>query len=72
MKEALVAFDLPIVEGDRLHCLDILISLVKHVLGGVEETDEFKQLKVQMEERYREAFPTRVTQVRNIEPSQPG
>ena len=61
---ALVAFDLPIVEGDRLHCLDILISLVKHVLGGVEDTEEFRQLKSQMEERYREAFPTRVTQVR--------
>lgn len=60
---ALVAFDLPIVEGDRLHCLDILISLVKHVLGGVEETEEFRQLKVQMEERYREAFPNRVAQV---------
>lgn len=60
---ALVAFDLPIVEGDRLHCLDILISLVKHVLGGVEETEEFLQVKAQMEEKYRQTFPTRVTQV---------
>ena len=60
---ALVAFDLPIYEGDRLHCLDILIALVKHVLGGVEETEEFKELKQQMEEKYRETFPTRVQQV---------
>ena len=56
---ALVAFDLSIYEGDRLHCLDILTSLIKHVLGGVEDSDEFRELKVQMEEKHREAFPTR-------------
>ena len=60
---ALVAFDLPIYNGDRLHCLDILTSLVKHVLGGViEDTEEFKDLKLQMEEKYKESFPTRVQQ----------
>ena len=59
---ALVAFDLAIVEGDRIHCLDILIGLVKHVLGGVEDTEEFQQLKLQMEDKYRTAFPTRVNQ----------
>lgn len=57
---ALVSFDLPIVEGDKLHCLDVLVALVKHVLGDVEETAEFAQLKNQMEEKYRETFPTRV------------
>ncbi len=60
---ALVAFDLPIMEGERMHCLDILVALVKHVLGSVEETDEFTQLKDQMEEKYRHTFPTRVAQV---------
>ena len=60
---ALVAFDLPIMQGERLHCLDILISLVKYVLGSVEDSEEFRNLKAQMEEKYREAFPTRVTQV---------
>ena len=59
---ALVAFDLAIYEGDRLHCLDILISLVKHVLGHVEETDEFHMMKRSMEDKFREAFPTRVQQ----------
>lgn len=57
---ALVSFDLPITEGDKLHCLDILISLVRHVLGDVEETTEFQELKQQMESKYRDAFPTRV------------
>ena len=57
---ALVSFDLPIVEGDKLHCLDVLMALVKYVLGTVEESPEFKQLHEQMELRFQEAFPTRV------------
>ena len=57
---ALVSFDLPIVEGDKLHCLDVLMSLVKYVLGNVEETPEFNQLHEQMELRFQAAFPTRV------------
>ena len=59
---ALVAFDLPIYNGDRLHCLDILTALVRNVLGGVEETDEFSEMKGQMDEKYKESFPTRVQQ----------
>lgn len=43
---ALVSFNLPIASGDKIHCLDILHALVKHVLGHVEETDNFKQLQV--------------------------
>ncbi|XP_045110283.1 sodium channel protein 60E-like isoform X5 [Portunus trituberculatus] len=60
---ALVAFDLPIAKGDKIHCLDILHALTKHVLGHVEETEEFKrfppQLKMQMEEKFKKQFPTR-------------
>lgn len=43
---ALVSFNLAISSGNKIHCLDILHSLVKHVLGHVEETDNFKQLQV--------------------------
>lgn len=43
---ALVSFNLPISSGDKIHCLDILHALVKHVLGHVEETDNFKELQV--------------------------
>ncbi|XP_069138424.1 sodium channel protein 1 brain-like isoform X2 [Argopecten irradians] len=57
---ALVACDLPIMEGDKIHCLDVLIALVKNVLGRVEETEEFKELRGQMEEKFEETFPTRV------------
>ena len=57
---ALVAFDLPIVEGDKIHCLDVLIALCKNVLGKVEENKEFKELKSQMEDKFKDTFPTRV------------
>lgn len=50
---ALVSFNLAISSGNKIHCLDILHSLVKHVLGHVEETDNFKQLQV-ISELYKE------------------
>lgn len=43
---ALVSFNLPIAKGNKIHCLDILHALVKHVLGHVEETDNFRQVSV--------------------------
>ncbi|XP_048254003.1 sodium channel protein 1 brain-like isoform X4 [Haliotis rufescens] len=60
---ALVSFDLPIVEGDKLHCLDILMALVKNVLSDVEETAEFREVRNQMEEKFQTVFPSRVNTV---------
>ena len=42
---ALVSFNLPIARGDKIHCLDILHALTKHVLGHVEETEEFHKVQ---------------------------
>lgn len=56
---ALVAFNLPISKGNKIHCLDILHALVKHVLGHVDESDTFKQLQDQMDVKFRKQFPTR-------------
>ncbi|XP_052873705.1 sodium channel protein 60E-like [Anopheles cruzii] len=56
---ALVSFNLPISKGNKIHCLDILHALVKHVLGHVEETDNFKQLQDQMDQKFKKQFPTR-------------
>ncbi|XP_055920467.1 sodium channel protein 60E isoform X2 [Eupeodes corollae] len=56
---ALVSFNLPISKGNKIHCLDILHALVKHVLGHVEETDNFKQLQEQMDVKFKKQFPTR-------------
>lgn len=65
---AVVAFNLPIVEGDRIHCLDVLMALVRRVLHtSEEETPNMSQehknanekLKSQIADKYRAAFPQR-------------
>ncbi|KAK7584284.1 hypothetical protein V9T40_005247 [Parthenolecanium corni] len=56
---ALVSFNLPIARGNKIHCLDILHALVKHVLGHVEETEEFQKLRDQMDDKFKKQFPTR-------------
>ncbi|CAM1295429.1 Uncharacterised protein r2_g457 [Pycnogonum litorale] len=56
---ALVALDVPISEGDRVHCLDILHALTKNVLGDVEENEEFQALQEQMNDRFQKSFPSR-------------
>ncbi|NXD77495.1 SCN5A protein, partial [Halcyon senegalensis] len=55
-KVELIAMDLPVVSGDRIHCLDILFAFTKRVLGdsGVMDT-----LKVQMEEKFMAANPSK-------------
>lgn len=56
---ALVSFNLPIARGEKIHCLDILHALVKHVLGHVDETETFVQLQEQMDQKFKKQFPTR-------------
>ncbi|XP_032676688.1 sodium channel protein 60E isoform X2 [Odontomachus brunneus] len=56
---ALVSFNLPIAKGNKIHCLDILHALVKHVLGHVEESDDFRKLQEQMDVKFKKQFPTR-------------
>ncbi|XP_054720547.1 sodium channel protein 60E-like [Uloborus diversus] len=56
---ALVAMNLPIATGDRIHCLDILHSLVNLVLGDVEDSEEFRIVRRQVDQRFRKTFPTR-------------
>nr|XP_008113348.1 PREDICTED: sodium channel protein type 2 subunit alpha isoform X2 [Anolis carolinensis] len=52
----LISMDLPMVSGDRIHCLDILFAFTKRVLGESEEMD---LLRVQMEERFMKANPSK-------------
>jgi hypothetical protein len=56
---ALVSFNLPIARGNKIHCLDILHSLVKYVLGHVEDTEDFRKLQDQMDIKFKKQFPTR-------------
>nr|XP_056717160.1 sodium channel protein type 2 subunit alpha-like [Euleptes europaea] len=57
-KIQLIAMDLPIVSGDRIHCLDILFAFTKRVLG---ESDQLDTLRVQMEDRFMAANPSKVS-----------
>ncbi|KAM8810390.1 sodium channel protein type 5 subunit alpha-like [Eudromia elegans] len=57
-KVELISMDLPMVSGDRIHCLDILFAFTKRVLGDSGEMDA---LKVQMEEKFMAANPSKMS-----------
>uniref|UniRef100_A0A8C1KBD7 Sodium channel protein n=1 Tax=Cyprinus carpio TaxID=7962 RepID=A0A8C1KBD7_CYPCA len=57
-KIKLINMDLPMVSGDRIHCLDILFAFTKRVLG---ETGEMDALKQQMEEKFMMANPSKIS-----------
>ncbi|KAJ8386133.1 hypothetical protein AAFF_G00176410 [Aldrovandia affinis] len=52
----LIAMDLPMVIGDKIHCLDILFAFTKRVLG---ESGEMDALKQQMEEKFMMSNPSK-------------
>nr|XP_036870220.1 sodium channel protein type 10 subunit alpha isoform X1 [Manis javanica] len=45
----LIQMDLPLVPGDKIHCLDILFAFTKNVLG---ESGELDSLKANIEEKF--------------------
>ncbi|XP_044531444.1 sodium channel protein type 11 subunit alpha [Gracilinanus agilis] len=53
-RNQLLMMDLPMVSGNRLHCMDILFAFTTRVLGDSEGID---CLKSQMEEKFMEANP---------------
>ncbi|XP_076871731.1 sodium channel, voltage-gated, type I like, alpha b isoform X3 [Brachyhypopomus gauderio] len=57
-KIQLIAMDLPMVSGDRIHCLDILFAFTLRVLG---EEGEMDALRGQMEERFMASNPSKVS-----------
>uniref|UniRef100_A0A8D3DUN3 Sodium channel protein n=1 Tax=Scophthalmus maximus TaxID=52904 RepID=A0A8D3DUN3_SCOMX len=54
----LISMDLPMVSGERIHCLDILFAFTKRVLG---EGGEMDILRAQMEERFMASNPSKVS-----------
>uniref|UniRef100_H2ZHJ1 Sodium channel protein n=1 Tax=Ciona savignyi TaxID=51511 RepID=H2ZHJ1_CIOSA len=52
------ALDLPVLYGDKVHCLDVLFALVKRILGEVEISADMKK---EAEERLLKSFPNRST-----------
>ena len=57
-KIELICMDLPMVSGERIHCLDILFAFTKRVLG---EGGEMDMLREQMEERFMASNPSKVS-----------
>lgn len=51
----LMVMDLPMVNGERIHCLDILFAFTKRVLG---EGGEMDALRSQMEDRFMASNPS--------------
>ncbi|NXK57591.1 SCN5A protein, partial [Sylvietta virens] len=47
-KIQLISMDIPIVSGDKIHCLDILLAFTKRVLG---ESGDLENLELNMEEK---------------------
>uniref|UniRef100_A0A8C7U2E2 Sodium channel protein n=1 Tax=Oncorhynchus mykiss TaxID=8022 RepID=A0A8C7U2E2_ONCMY len=54
----LITMDLPIVPGDKIHCLDILLALTTEVLG---ESGEMDAMKESMEEKFMAKNPFKVS-----------
>lgn len=56
---ALVAFNLPIARGNKIHCLDILHALIQRAIGPIDNSVEFRKLIHGMERKFDEQFPNR-------------
>uniref|UniRef100_H2MZ79 Sodium channel protein n=1 Tax=Oryzias latipes TaxID=8090 RepID=H2MZ79_ORYLA len=54
----LVTMDLPLVPGDKIHCLDILVALIKEVLG---DSGAIETLKASLEEKFMANNPSKVS-----------
>ncbi|KAJ7992171.1 hypothetical protein DPEC_G00275760 [Dallia pectoralis] len=54
----LIYMDLPLVAGDKIHCLDILLALTTEALGESGEMDSMKQ---SMEEKFMANNPSKVS-----------
>ncbi|XP_028942552.1 sodium channel protein type 5 subunit alpha, partial [Antrostomus carolinensis] len=57
-KIQLISMDLPIVSGDKIHCLDILLAFTKRVLGEYGALDD---LELHMEEKFMAANQSKVS-----------
>jgi hypothetical protein len=57
---AITAFDLPIIKGDLIHCLDVIHALAKYALGSIEDSKEFSEIQNQIDENFKNHFPMRI------------
>ncbi|XP_015272064.1 PREDICTED: sodium channel protein type 5 subunit alpha-like [Gekko japonicus] len=57
-KEQLLNMDLPMVNGNKIHCLDVLLAFTKRVLG---QSGEMDPLESQIESKYMKANPQKIS-----------
>lgn len=61
-KFACINLNIPIKQGDRIHCFDVMQALVRRYLGDIDEAENavaFMLMKVRMEQHFINAFPQR-------------
>lgn len=61
---ACIHLNIPIEQGDRIHCVDVLQALVRHALGDIEQenSEAFSLMEKKLEEGFVSAFPSRAKQ----------
>ncbi|KAI3378578.1 hypothetical protein SNEBB_007102 [Seison nebaliae] len=59
---AIVAFDLPIIAGDMIHCLDVLHAVTKYILRNYvdEQSNAVRKMEEEMDMLFRKKFPQRI------------
>ena len=61
----LQASEIPIKQGDTVHCLDVLVSLMQYAMGGEcedEHSQGFQSIRDRLETRYNQVFSKRAKQ----------
>ena len=60
--------EIPVKDRHKVHCLDIMASVIKRAIGEVEggESTDFLSVMTKVEEKYRTAFPTRAKESTKI------
>lgn len=54
---AVARMDVPIYEGERVHCLDVAKGLVRNTLGSCDQSDEFLRLRDALDAQLAPLFP---------------
>ena len=47
------------ITGSKVHCLDVLMALIRKKLGDQEDTDDFHKVMDKVESKFKSAFPKR-------------
>jgi hypothetical protein len=59
----IVLFDLPVVEGDLVHVVDVLHAVAKNACGTVDQNEEYDDMQMKLDLQFLNYFPNRVDYV---------